>query len=161
MSPLRATLTCLRRFARFGGRAARAEYWWFVPACLLALLGAAALDMVLFPADPDRGLPDRRPLSVFVSFVLTLPALAAGWRRLHDVGRSGWWLLLPGAALLACLMPAVAIRGMAAQATGGSALDVILLGAPLVSLLSCIWLIVQLARPGEPHENRFGPVPEA
>ncbi|WP_414899055.1 hypothetical protein [Rhodovulum sp. YEN HP10] len=51
--------------------------------------------------------------------------------------------------------------GLPGAGTDRGGPDLILNGVALVALLSCLWLIVQLARPGEPHENRFGPVPEA
>ncbi|MFW6691363.1 DUF805 domain-containing protein [Streptomyces sp. MAR4 CNX-425] len=76
-----------RKYADFTGRARRREFWSFLPLVLLpaaALVGAALLsgsDAVWF---------------ALTSYVLVtfLPSLAASVRRLHDVGRSGWWWLL-------------------------------------------------------------------
>jgi len=156
----RALRTCLRKFLRFGGRASRAEYWFFVLALVIASWVAGALDYMLFDG--------RHPLGVFLAVVTILPMTSAGWRRLHDVNRRGWWLLLPGIALLIFLLGAVAIRGLTAQpmaeiptvSTSEGWFYTIMLGFPAVALVSATWLVVLLARKGDPHDNRFGPPPQ-
>ena len=74
-----AISTCLKKYATFGGRASRPEFWWFF---LFQILVIIAVSMV------------SETLSGLVSLGLLLPALAVGARRLHDIGRSGWWQLL-------------------------------------------------------------------
>ena len=66
-------------YAHFEGRASRSEYWWFYLFTLLA-----------------GGVADRVSGTVgnIASLVLLLPSLTLAARRLHDVGRSGWWFLL-------------------------------------------------------------------
>ncbi len=76
---------CLTKYADFQGRASRPEYWWFFLFVLLVQLAGSTISSSL------GGL---------LALALLLPSLAAGARRLHDVGRSGWWLLL-------CLIPLV------------------------------------------------------
>jgi DNA-binding CsgD family transcriptional regulator len=80
-----AILVCLKKYAEFNGRASRAEFWWFT--LFVILVGTAFNYMsTIF-------------LSVFLTAML-LPFLAAGSRRLHDGGKSGWWqlfLLVPAA----------------------------------------------------------------
>lgn len=79
MSFQAATRACLTGYAEFDGRARRAEYWWFVLfVVLVAALGTLVHEVV----------------GAAVLLVLALPLLAAGTRRLHDAGRSGWWQLL-------------------------------------------------------------------
>ena len=156
----RAFRTCLRKFVRFGGRASRAEYWFFVLAVVLGTWITGTLDYMLFDG--------RHPLGVFLAVVTLLPVTSAGWRRLHDVDRGGWWLLLPGIALLIFFVGAFAIRGLTAQpmaeiptvTNSEGWLYTILLGFPVVSLVSTIWLVVLLARKGDPQDNRFGPAPQ-
>ena len=156
----RAVRTCLRKFARFGGRASRAEYWFFVLALVVASWAAGVLDYLLFEG--------RHPLGVFLAVTAIVPMTSAGWRRLHDVNRRGWWLLMPGLATLIFLVGAFVIRGLTAQPMGEIPtvsnstgwLYTILLGFPLVSLVSTIWLVVLLARRGDPQDNRFGPPPQ-
>lgn len=73
-----AIRVCLTKYADFNGRAERAEFWWFA---LFITLVTGAL-----------GYLSQELASVF-SVAVLLPFLAAGARRLHDIGKSGWWLL--------------------------------------------------------------------
>jgi len=70
---------CLTKYADFAGTASRSEYWWFV---LFLALGGAVASVI----GPSYG-------TIF-SLVTLLPLLAAGSRRLHEIGRSGWWQLM-------------------------------------------------------------------
>ncbi len=74
-----AISTCLSKYATFTGRASRPEFWWFFLFQLLVSIAASML------GDVANGL---------VNLALLLPALAVGARRLHDIGRSGWWQLI-------------------------------------------------------------------
>ncbi len=66
-------------YAQFDGRASRSEYWWFY---LFTVLAGLAADML------------GSTVGNIASLVFFLPGLALIARRLHDVGRSGWWFLL-------------------------------------------------------------------
>lgn len=81
-----AVRTCFEKYATFHGRARRPELWWFVLFMIIANMVLAILDNGLFGG---AGI-----LSGVFSLVVLLPSLAVGARRLHDTGRSGWWLLL-------------------------------------------------------------------
>jgi uncharacterized membrane protein YhaH (DUF805 family) len=82
-----AVRTCLSKYATFSGRAGRSEYWWFVLFLLLAGMAVAVVDAALF------GLMGQ-PIAALWSLAMILPTLAAGTRRLHDTGRSGWFQLV-------------------------------------------------------------------
>ena len=71
--------TCLTKYADFNGRAARPEFWWFM---LAQFVVGLILNMVL-PL-----------LGGLFSLAMLVPSLAAGSRRLHDIGKSGWLQLL-------------------------------------------------------------------
>lgn len=86
MSFTEAVRTCFSKYVDFTGRASRPEYWWFVLSYLVVYLAAAMLDAAIGTGGVLAGL---------VGLAYLLPMLAAGVRRLHDTGRSGWWLLLP------------------------------------------------------------------
>ncbi len=73
-----AVRVCLIKYADFTGRASRPEFWWFA---LFVTLVASALAYF-----------SQAFSSVFLIAVL-LPFLAAGTRRVHDSGKSGWWQL--------------------------------------------------------------------
>ena len=74
-----AISSCLSNYATFSGRASRSEFWWFF---LFQLLVMIAVSMI------SEKLPG------LVNLALLLPSLAVGARRLHDIGKSGWWQLL-------------------------------------------------------------------
>jgi len=79
-----AVRSVLTQYATFSGRARRAEYWWFVLASFFAALAARLIDVAIGVS----------LLQWVVTLGLLLPTLAVGVRRLHDTGRSGWWMLL-------------------------------------------------------------------
>jgi uncharacterized membrane protein YhaH (DUF805 family) len=66
-------------YAQFDGRASRSEYWWFYLFTLLAGIAAGILGSTV---------------GNLATLAFFLPGLAIAARRLHDVGRSGWWLLI-------------------------------------------------------------------
>ena len=103
----------------FSGRASRPEYWWWV--LFTSLIG-------LIP---------------FAGLVTLIPTLAVTSRRLHDIGKSGWWLILPlGGLILGFLL--------------WSQLGV--LGLVLFPA-SIVLLIVWLAKKGDEGPNKYGPDP--
>ncbi|MBA2965362.1 MULTISPECIES: DUF805 domain-containing protein [Ramlibacter] len=71
--------TCLRKYAAFNGRASRPEYWWFALFYFLVSVVAAMFSDVL---------------NALVGVAVLLPSLAVGTRRLHDIGKSGWFQLV-------------------------------------------------------------------
>lgn len=84
----------LSNYATFSGRASRPELWWWLLSLMIVLLITSVIDAyVISPAlglDPaDRA----RPLSWLVALAIIIPNLAVKARRLHDIGRSAWWLL--------------------------------------------------------------------
>ncbi len=90
-----AVRTCFGKYATFRGRARRAEYWWFVLFNMLAHIVLSIIDAVIFGVGGGAmhgGEPQI--LSGLFSLAVFLPSLAVGVRRLHDTGRSGWWLLI-------------------------------------------------------------------
>ncbi len=77
-------LKVLRQYAHFEGRARRREYWYFALFNVLVALGLGLIDGAL-------GIGVLGPL---YSLAVLIPGLAVSVRRLHDTGRSGWWLLI-------------------------------------------------------------------
>ncbi len=69
-----------KHYVDFAGRVGRQEYWMFI---LFSILIQIALDIVRLDM-----------ISMLVSLGLFLPSLGLATRRLHDIGKSGWWLLL-------------------------------------------------------------------
>ena len=80
-----AISACFSKYATFSGRATRSEFWYFYLFYgILYIVGAIAES-----ATGMNGL-----MYIFV-VPLWLPLLAAEVRRMHDVGKSGWFLLIP------------------------------------------------------------------
>ena len=79
MSFVQAIQVCLRKYVGFEGRASRPEFWWFALFQLIVLVVASMLGRTVY---------------TIVALALVLPSLAVGARRLHDIGKSGWFLLL-------------------------------------------------------------------
>ncbi|RQS18043.1 DUF805 domain-containing protein [Burkholderia sp. Bp8992] len=87
-----AVRTALNKYATFEGRARRAEYWYFT--LLSVILSIAA--QVIGAGGRDGGLVTLLLLGIIclASLALLIPGIAVSVRRLHDTGRSGWFLLI-------------------------------------------------------------------
>lgn len=75
-----SVITCLKKYVDFNGRAGRPEYWWFVLAMVIASL---VVSLVLGDI-----------VALLLHLALLLPSISAGVRRMHDMGKSGWFLLV-------------------------------------------------------------------
>jgi uncharacterized membrane protein YhaH (DUF805 family) len=89
MSFADAIRTCLSKYTDFSGRARRSEYWFFVLFNILVSIVASIIDAIIGTRSGSFGL-----IEGIAALALLLPGLAVGARRLHDTGRSGWWLLI-------------------------------------------------------------------
>ena len=102
-----AVKSVLSKYATCGGRASRSEFWWWVLATFLFFAvvqiidGAVILPILGFEAFQEDG---GQPLSMIFALLLIIPNIAVAVRRLHDTGRSGWWLLLALIPILGTLI---------------------------------------------------------
>lgn len=90
-------LEVLKKYAVFNGRARRKEYWMFFLFNIIISIVLAFLDNALGFVSRDGG---TGLLGGIYSLILLIPGIAVTVRRLHDGGRSGWWLLI---ALVPCV----------------------------------------------------------
>lgn len=81
-----AVKICFAKYATFSGRARRSEYWWFSLFLFLVGMASSFLDGVIM------AIFNVEFVDVVTSLLLFIPGLAVSIRRLHDVGRSGWWV---------------------------------------------------------------------
>ena len=90
MGPIDAVKTCFVKYVGFDGRAPRSEYWYFV-------LFTSLLTSLSGYLDSEYGLTfvEQGITSGIINLLIFLPTVAVGVRRLHDIGKSGWWVLLP------------------------------------------------------------------
>ncbi len=94
-------LLVLKKYAVFSGRAQRAEYWYFILFYVLILIGLSMIDGTTGTFDPETGMG---LLSGLFSLATFIPSIAVGVRRLHDTGRSGWWLLISFIPLIGAIV---------------------------------------------------------
>jgi uncharacterized membrane protein YhaH (DUF805 family) len=84
-----AITTGFKKYVTFGGRASRSEYWYWVLFTIIGSIVTATLDYAMF-SDNDFA----SPLNSIFGLVCFLPGFAVGVRRLHDIGKTGWWVLI-------------------------------------------------------------------
>lgn len=127
-------------YSIFSGRSSRTEYWTFVLFCNLVLLVSACL-LVL----------SLLPL-VIVMTSISIPGLAIGVRRLHDVGRSGWWMIMP-------ILPLSTSVAMIYYYLQNDSVATIYAVMCLVGLLLSYFPTRWLNSAGHVGSNRYGPDP--
>jgi len=86
-----AIVSGLRNYFNFSGRALRSEFWFFMLFCVLVPIVGSVVDLFLFPTLAREGLG---PIVVISNLALLVPSIAVAARRLHDIDRTGWWLLI-------------------------------------------------------------------
>lgn len=139
----------LRRYAQFGGRARRSEYWWFSILAVMLTIIAAMVDRAI-GSNPDTG-----PIGIIIAFGLAIPTLAVTIRRLHDIGRSGWWE--GGIMLVSILVLALQTFEMGFNLPASTPTTVLGIAWVGYAVLMLVWLFT----PGTTGSNRFGPDPKA
>jgi len=148
--------TCLRKYFTFSGRAQRSEYWWFYLFTIIVGIVAAIIDGAIVGWENS----DEGPVGALTSLALLIPSLSAGWRRLHDTGRSGWWI---GGGILGIIFFVFAILGTAFAPRGGvssGGLDVLLIVLVIAILIYAITMLVFFCQDSHPGDNKYGPSPK-
>lgn len=84
----------MRKYAVFQGRARRKEYWMFFLFNILIAFGLG-FAMGFLGAVLGTGQSLVNATSAIYSLAVLIPGIAVGVRRMHDIGRSGWWILFP------------------------------------------------------------------
>lgn len=181
-----AVNTCFAKYAEFKGRARRSEYWWFSLFCFLVMavfLGPMGVLSYLEEGgviNTDAGLwlagyaisAILAVIGALFLLAMIIPSIAVEVRRLHDTGRSGWWVFWSYAiSLLAFLAPFFLFDFKVALDVGEfdaftKAFDMALLPGLLLGVTKlCDW-ILQLALlvftllNSHKGENKYGPSPK-
>jgi uncharacterized membrane protein YhaH (DUF805 family) len=151
MTPVDWAKRPLQKYADFTGRAPRAEYWWYALALIVAVLVLSIIESITGLKGMLFGI--YGPLTGLLWLATVVPGIAVGVRRLHDTGRSGWWLLLfvPYLVITAMLAGSMATGNLAAIGSLGL--------LSLLGLALCVVLLVFMVLPSKPGENRYGPNP--
>ena len=145
-----------QNYFSFSGRATRAEYWWFfLFTQIISFTGII----------PFIGWI----ISIFGSIAIIIPSISLASRRLHDIGRSAWWLLvwllIVGAWALWTIGLVTALTGLEETSSDEEAWAIIgswLLGAGVLILVNIglgIWWLVWFVQKGDKGPNKYGPDP--
>ena len=87
----------IERYFDIKGRSTRKEFWYFAIVNAIILLGLNFLDIIIFNRISDGGF---HVLTGMYQCLILIPSFTLAVRRLHDSGRSGWWMLISFLPLL-------------------------------------------------------------
>lgn len=147
MNFITAVKTCVvEKYCCFKGRARRSEFWYFYLATMLlswiiSFFGMGSVNEALSRLMVDQDVAAYMTavftspamiISSCIGLALLLPMLGVSVRRLHDTGKSGWWLL---GFYVACVIP-------------------------LVNFAAIVYFIYLMAKDSESGENEYGPNPK-
>lgn len=151
-------VTAMRRYFDFSGRSSRPEFWYYILFYIIIYVVAAILDGLL-----STGMGNFGILTSIVALIHLIPSISVSVRRLHDIDRTGWWVLL---GLLPLIVMFIAAGGSMAMMFGGGetaesagimAMGASIFAAAVVSLIVFIVLLIFYCTRGTPGPNRFGP----
>lgn len=176
---------CLDKYADFKGRARRSEYWWFF------LFGMLAMTLPLLPLLVIVGLDKHSVInldsgiwaaigllslilvivSLLAFLLLFIPMLSVQTRRLHDIGRSGWWVAWSYIVGCFCYALPFYIFGSEALDVGeveqfslafkhSMGAGLALLGVNVADGLFCLLLLALSCIDGHRGRNKYGPSPK-
>lgn len=172
MDPVTAVKTCFKKYFDFKGRARRSEFWWFV---LFVVIVSSVLSFFGM-LSPIVGY-----VSMAFGLAVFIPELAVLCRRLHDTGRSGWWVVLmaillagyygPFAMLIGSNMDAMVsstnmsdmmemAREMANSIQASPGLATIMMLCILGSIIMAIIMIIFTVKDSHWGKNKYGPSPK-
>lgn len=160
----------LIRYAVFSGRASRAEYWLFMLLHNLVVGGSLGMAFAaLGNADPGaavRGFMTWFGVTGLLALGLFLPMYAVLVRRLHDIDKSGWWILLlaPGIVspiLIGQVLVGAAMSGGSEAAAGAAIVQALAHSAVIMGVggICNLILFIMTLLPGTKGPNRFGQDP--
>jgi uncharacterized membrane protein YhaH (DUF805 family) len=149
MSPRRAIRSGFANYANFDGRAGRAEFWWWN---LFAFGAGYLVYLVLVLGLGERSIELASGVSLVVMLSLAIPSLAVALRRLHDLGNSGWWVLVAAVPVMDLLL---LVRLSQKGNVGGNSYGQDPLEAGLGEIAINVDVEVAAASPEEPE----GPIP--
>ena len=131
----------LKKYSDFSGRSRRKEFWSFVLLCIAISIGASIVDSILGMSTLIGGV--YGPATLLAALALVIPQWAVGIRRLHDTGRTGWWMLLGAIPLVNLFLGVLA-------------------GLWLLNLLNIVVLVLLyfFVLEGTKGPNQYGPDPK-
>lgn len=150
LTPIQWAIRPLKHYAELSGRAPRAEYWWYILGTTLAGLAFEWLDSLF----GGMTVGAYGPLSLISTIMLLVPGFTVTVRRLHDIGRSGWWMLLSISWYGLLVLPAT----MTDEEMQQLDLSLMLAGIGFLLVSGVVMLVFMITR-GDEGSNRYGPDP--
>lgn len=156
-------MNAMRRYFEFSGRSSRSEFWFFVLFLFIIMIVASIIDRLVLGSE-----------SVGILYTLALlahliPGIAVSVRRLHDIDRTGLWVLLFWLAPLVVFLIAMIFMGSSlfmimsgdssAMAAAFATMGAGFLLVAVVDIVIAIIAIVFYVTPGTPGPNPYGPPP--
>ena len=182
LRPGTAIYLAIERSFKFKGRSRRSEFWWFNAFIILGIIALMIVESFIFPDDPNydifgnptlygfRGWLENwkyYPLSTAFEYI-TLPAfIAVSMRRLHDVGRRGWPVLVLTIAseILAYMSPQTSLSTTDTDKVSSLVWPLPIISLPYIFMSVIViafglYLLLMTVRDGHPNDNRYGPSPK-
>lgn len=139
-------LKVLKNYVNFKGRARRKEYWMFT---LITTLIAICISIAELPFNTELG-------SNIYAFATLLPTLAVSIRRLHDIGKSGWWAVIPMLLLTILIVLMEFTSALDVLLGNGVALTIFLVLCFSYGILMLVWACTD----SQASENKYGKNPK-
>lgn len=160
MNMVDAVKSVLSQYVGFSGRARRSEYWYWTLATILAAIAVQIVESILGIAIDGSG-----PLSTLLNLAIFLPGLAVTFRRVHDIGKSGWWvggfyLTLIAFVIVVLAMAAGIIATSSDDNTALAGLGVFAIIFGLGIFIYAIVLLVFCCTDSAVGPNKYGPNPK-
>jgi len=134
---------------QYSGRASRAEFWWFFLFATLVRFGFGFVRML------GQSMPTVL-LSFMVSLILLVPTIAVQVRRLHDVGHSGWLVVVLWVLIGALIMTSVRWDRLVALRQATTPDEVALLFVAFATAVAWLRILFLMIKRGDAGENRYG-----
>lgn len=159
MNMIEAVKSVLTQYVGFSGRARRSEYWFWILATIIVGIIVAIIEAVM-----GIGTDASGPISNILNLAIFLPGLAVTFRRLHDTGRSGWWI---GGFYLAIIVFGLIIGlsfaglyGAGGDSSFGAGIGTMAIIGVLGVLIYSIVIIVFMCQDSQAGPNEYGPNPK-
>jgi len=146
-------ISVIKNYATFKGRARRREYWMFVLFNLIFGIIASILDIIIGDTfkNPMTGLGTNYGyIYLLYALFVFIPGLAVLVRRLHDIGKSGWFLLMQSIITIVTI-----VIGVGLMYINGVFLLIL-----LIPFAISIWFLVLLCTDSSVGPNKYGPNPK-
>ncbi|MBS7008820.1 DUF805 domain-containing protein [Anaerostipes sp.] len=138
-----------KHYFDFKGRTSRGNYWWAILAQFI----------VTFLVGFIAGMLDIEALQTLWSLAVFIPSISLCVRRLHDLDRPGWWIILMYVPMILFIASATMttvslLLNSGSTTAGGFGLVTLVLG--LITLVVAVYFLILFVKTGTEGANRYG-----